>query len=144
MAVGVNFALVFAERDIQSPSVFMMTPVENTKKETVTLTCYVKDFYPKEVLITWLVNDQAVNPTHDFNTTSPIESNDGSYSAYGHMSLSFKEWHDNDMVYSCAVYHQSVVNNTNKVIIRSVGYKTFEKINMVNLSLNIPDKCTTQ
>uniref|UniRef100_A0A672FP07 Ig-like domain-containing protein n=1 Tax=Salarias fasciatus TaxID=181472 RepID=A0A672FP07_SALFA len=124
------------------PSVFMLPPVEHPKTERVTLTCFVKDFSPPEVFVSWLVNDEEAGSEYDFNTTSPVESK-GSYSAYGQLTLSFDQWSDSEAVYSCVVYHESLVNTT-KAIVRSIGYRTFEKNNVVNLSMNVPDTCKAQ
>ncbi|KAL3053942.1 hypothetical protein OYC64_006295 [Pagothenia borchgrevinki] len=122
----------------QRPSVFMLPPLEHTKKETVTLTCLVKDFYPKYVFVAWLVDDQETGL--QYNTTSPIE-NQGSYSAYGQLTLSLEQWNDNDTVFSCVVYHESMVKTGTKAIVRSIGHRTFERTNLVNLNMNIPDTC---
>ncbi|CAB1436512.1 unnamed protein product [Pleuronectes platessa] len=121
----------------QRPSVFMMPPVEHIKKNMVTLTCFVKDFSPEEVFVAWLVDDELTKDA--FNTTNPIK-NHGSYSAYGQLSISLDTWKDAGSVYSCVVYHQSLDSNT-RAIVRSIAYNTFDKLNLVNVSLNIPNTC---
>nr|AAD37510.1 immunoglobulin heavy chain precursor [Anarhichas minor] len=126
--------------ETRRPSVFMLPPLEHTSQEMVTLTCYVKDFFPKEVFVSWLVDDEiADSKQYKFHTTNPI-GNHESYSTYGQLSLTFEQWKDNDMVFSCVVHHESVANTT-KAIVRSIGHRTFERTNLVNLNINIPEPC---
>uniref|UniRef100_A0A665UP22 Ig-like domain-containing protein n=1 Tax=Echeneis naucrates TaxID=173247 RepID=A0A665UP22_ECHNA len=135
-----NFYEPLKERyERKRPSVFMLPPVEHTKTNTVTLTCFVKDFFPQEVYVSWLVDDEAAASTYKVSTTNPVKDN-GSYSVYGQITVDIDEWKNDNLVYNCAVYHESVVNNT-KAIVRSIGHRSFDKTNMVNLNMNIPETC---
>lgn len=132
-----NCSLILTGGPILRPSVFMLPPVEHTRKNQVTLTCYVKDFFPKDVFVSWLIDDEKQN--YEYHTTDPVEIN-GSYSAYGQLLIPLKDWEQDGSVYSCAVHHESM-GNTTKVIIRSVGKRTFDRTNLVNLNMNVPENC---
>uniref|UniRef100_A0A3B3IH02 Ig-like domain-containing protein n=1 Tax=Oryzias latipes TaxID=8090 RepID=A0A3B3IH02_ORYLA len=131
--------LVLAGEHVQRPSVFMLPPVEHAKNKEVTLTCSVKDFFPEEVFIAWLVDDDVVDSKYKTSTTSPVEKQ-GSYLVYSQLTLTDDQWKQSGVVYSCAVYHESITNST-RSIVRSIGFSTDDKNNLVNLNLNISEKC---
>uniref|UniRef100_A0A4W5PCG4 Ig-like domain-containing protein n=1 Tax=Hucho hucho TaxID=62062 RepID=A0A4W5PCG4_9TELE len=129
--------------DPKRPSVFLLAPAEQTSSDTVTLTCYVKDFYPKDVLVAWLVDDEPVERTsssamYQFNTTSQIQSG-RTYSVYSQLTFSNYLWKNKEVVYSCVVYHESMIKST-KILMRTID-RTSNQPNLVNLSLNVPQRC---
>uniref|UniRef100_H2S6Y9 Ig-like domain-containing protein n=1 Tax=Takifugu rubripes TaxID=31033 RepID=H2S6Y9_TAKRU len=125
--------------EIQRPSVFMLSPIEHTSTNMVALSCYVKDFFPLEVYVSWLVNDEEITQESSFHTTSPLKYN-GAYVAYGHLMVPLDQWKKTDVVYSCLVHHESMANTTRNIV-RSIGYRDSVHTNLINLDLKIPDKC---
>lgn len=117
----------------------MLSPVENTRKDVAILTCYLKDFFPQEVYVSWLINDQEVDQKYSFHTTNSEKYN-STYVAYGHLMVPLNVWKGNDMTFSCLVYHESVADTT-RTIVRSIVQKDLNCANTVNLDLTIPDKC---
>uniref|UniRef100_A0A8C9R5G8 Ig-like domain-containing protein n=1 Tax=Scleropages formosus TaxID=113540 RepID=A0A8C9R5G8_SCLFO len=120
----------------KAPSVFILGPAEQRMVDQVTLTCYAKDFYPKEVLISWLADDELVD-RKKFSMTSVIQTGN-TYSVYSQLTVNLLDW-QKGKVYSCAVHHETVPRLV-KTIVRSVD-SVSKKPTLVNLSLNIPHTC---
>uniref|UniRef100_A0A3Q3GTG8 Ig-like domain-containing protein n=1 Tax=Labrus bergylta TaxID=56723 RepID=A0A3Q3GTG8_9LABR len=116
---------------------------EISKGNEVTLVCLVSSLEQQDYYIAWSEYiGQKTGNYYGFHTTKPVE-NQGSYSAYSQLSLSFEQWNKSDAVFSCVVYHESLTNTT-KAIVRSIGSKTSQNINLVNLNMNIPETCKAQ
>ncbi|KAG9263907.1 titin-like [Astyanax mexicanus] len=112
---------MFLGRDRTSPSVYLLPPPENTQDNLVTLTCYVKRFYPKDVVVYWLANDEKLNNTEQYqqNTTSVLEvENEQLFSVYSQLVVDAGEWLSGT-TFSCLVYHEAI-DPTVRMIARSI------------------------
>lgn len=117
----------------------MLPPLKLTDEKMVTLTCYVKDFFPQEIFVNWQID--AAPTTFKFNTTNSIQSN-GSYYAYSQMTIPLNEWENPNKEYSCRIYHESI--DQDSAMVKSITYHSSEQINMVNLNMNFPSMCNAQ
>ncbi|XP_076122804.1 uncharacterized protein LOC143102878 [Alosa pseudoharengus] len=113
------------------PSVFLMPPPEHDESNDMTLTCYAKDFYPKEVFVSWLADDEPL----DKSKQTDVINNDGEYSVYSQLTITQLQWQQG-VVFSCVVYHESS-DATVRMITRSIDI-TSQKPNVVSLSMNVP------
>lgn len=121
------------------PKVYLLAPPESSG-ESVTLTCYVKDFYPKEVAVSWLVNDKQVEEVvgYEQNTTAVIDRNN-LFSVYSQLIIKTADWNSGS-VFSCLVYHESIKDCV-RHISRSIA-KDSKTPTLVNLTLTNPQSCS--
>uniref|UniRef100_A0AAY5EN58 Ig-like domain-containing protein n=1 Tax=Electrophorus electricus TaxID=8005 RepID=A0AAY5EN58_ELEEL len=133
---GKGTTVTVTSGDLRCPSVYLLAPPEKSPdEEWVTLTCYVKNFYPKEVVVIWLANDKPVEGDKA-RTTSVIER-DGHFSVYSQLLV--QDWEQDSVVYSCVVYHEA-----NDQTVRLIARTTDSKSNtptLVNFSMNVPSGC---
>ncbi|XP_036418930.1 uncharacterized protein LOC118802491 [Colossoma macropomum] len=124
------------------PSVYLLAPPEHGQEREVTLTCYVKSFYPKDLVVYWLANDKILNSTEDdsipyqHRTSCPIEvEKDRLYSIYSQLVISSAEW-ETGTVFTCLVYHEAI-NPTVRTISRSLD-SVSGKPTVVSLTMSVP------
>lgn len=119
-----------------------MPPPEHEQSGTVTLTCFAKEFFPKEVFVSWLANDDPVDDEYSQKMTSVIESSNGdkgTYSVYSQLTFDKKKWEDDGTVFSCVVYHESA-KATVRMISRSID-RVSQKPTTVSVSMGAVGTC---
>ncbi|MBN3302896.1 IGHM protein, partial [Amia calva] len=125
----------------RTPSVFLLPPSSEQNsgiREELPLTCFIKDFYPKDVYVSWLADDVPVAESK-FHTTSLIEEEAGkSYSVYSKLSVRTSDW-NSGVFYTCVVHHESTPDSV-PMITRTIDSSS-GKPTLVNLNLKVPDTC---
>ena len=108
----------------------------------MTLTCFVKDFYPADILVHWLVDNLTIdgNALYSHKTTNVIENGD-LFSTYGQLTFSSDGWKDG-RVFRCEVYHMSM-DSKNQPIVKLITEKTSGNVNIINMNLG-PSTCLPQ
>lgn len=132
-----NCGFIFVGKP-DKPEVYLIAPPDST--DQVTLTCYVKNFYPKEVAVSWLVDDELVERRSDYkqNITSALE-NDKSFSVYSQLVFSGSDW-ESGKVFTCRVYHESL-EDPERLISRSIS-KSPNTATIMHLALHAPPVCS--
>uniref|UniRef100_A0A4W3GS01 Ig-like domain-containing protein n=1 Tax=Callorhinchus milii TaxID=7868 RepID=A0A4W3GS01_CALMI len=105
---------------------------ELSAQQSLTLSCLVKNFAPKEIFVEWTVNDQLIDANKYKNTELMADSAD--YSTYSMLSISAGDW-DRGYSYSCVVGHEIFPLKT---LTRAVN-KSSGKPSFVNISLVLMD-----
>uniref|UniRef100_A0A8D2L3V9 Ig-like domain-containing protein n=1 Tax=Varanus komodoensis TaxID=61221 RepID=A0A8D2L3V9_VARKO len=123
------------------PSVYILPPPteELALKETATLTCLANNFYPNEVLVQWLQNNQPVSRSK-YITSKPTQESEkqNSYYVYSKLTISEQDWSNNDQ-FTCVVGHEALpLYTTQKTIDKTMG-----KPAVINVSLQFSDTLTT-
>nr|AFM90331.1 secretory form of immunoglobulin heavy chain [Callorhinchus milii] len=120
----------------KQPSVYLLLPSaeELSAQQSLTLSCLVKNFAPKEIFVEWTVNDQSIDADKYKNTEVMADSADGDYSMYSMLSISAGDW-DRGYSYSCVVGHETFPLKT---LTRAVN-KSSGKPSFVNISLVLMD-----
>nr|AFM86136.1 immunoglobulin heavy chain IgH [Callorhinchus milii] len=121
---------------MKQPSVYLLLPSaeELSAQQSLTLSCLVKNFAPKEIFVEWTVNDQSIDADKYKNTEVMADSADGDYSMYSMLSISAGDW-DRGYSYSCVVGHETFPLKT---LTRAVN-KSSGKPSFVNISLVLMD-----
>uniref|UniRef100_A0A8C0M3A9 Ig-like domain-containing protein n=1 Tax=Canis lupus familiaris TaxID=9615 RepID=A0A8C0M3A9_CANLF len=99
-----------ARGQAHQPSVYVLPPSrEELSKNTVSLTCLIKDFFPPDIDVEWQSNGQQ-EPESKYRTTPPQLDEDGSYFLYSKLSVDKSRWQRGD-TFICAVMHEALHNH---------------------------------
>uniref|UniRef100_A0A8C7AIW9 Ig-like domain-containing protein n=1 Tax=Neovison vison TaxID=452646 RepID=A0A8C7AIW9_NEOVI len=107
--------------EAHQPSVYVLPPSwDELSKNTVSVTCLVKDFYPPDIDVEWQSNGQQF-PEASVRTTPPQLDADGTYFLYSKLSVDKARWQRKE-TFTCAVLHEALHNHhTQKTISQSPG-----------------------
>uniref|UniRef100_A0A8D2B0R9 Ig-like domain-containing protein n=1 Tax=Sciurus vulgaris TaxID=55149 RepID=A0A8D2B0R9_SCIVU len=101
----------------REPQVYTLPPAqEELTKNTVSLTCLIKGFYPSDISVEWESQGQ---PEQDYKTTLPVQDADGSYFLYSKLNVIRNRWQAGTR-FTCSVMHEALHNHfTQKTLSQS-------------------------
>lgn len=103
------------------PQVYALAPHEDElTKNTVSVTCLVKDFFPPDIHVEFESNGQP-EPESKYHTTPPQLDADGSYFLYSKLTVDKGRWQQGQ-TFVCTVMHEALHNHsTQKTVSRNPG-----------------------
>ncbi|XP_072820010.1 immunoglobulin gamma-1 heavy chain-like [Vicugna pacos] len=110
-----------AKGQTREPQVYTLAPHrEELAKDTVSVTCLVKGFFPADINVEWQRNGQPESEGTYANTPPQLD-NDGTYFLYSKLSVGKNTWQQGE-VFTCVVMHEALHNHsTQKSISQSPG-----------------------
>lgn len=110
-----------AKGEARQPNVYVLPPPrDELNKNTVSVTCLIKDFYPPDIDVEWQNNGQQVSEINVRRTPPQLDA-DGTYFLYSKLSVEKGRWQRGE-VFTCAVMHEALHNHhTQKSISQSPG-----------------------
>ena len=93
--------------ELQDPKVYILAPHrEEVTKNTVSVTCLVKDFYPPDINVEWQSNEEP-EPEVKYSTTPAQLDGDGSYFLYSKLTVETDRWEQGES-FTCVVMHEAI------------------------------------
>ncbi|KAL8177240.1 UNVERIFIED_CONTAM: hypothetical protein K2H54_043671 [Gekko kuhli] len=124
-----------------APAIYVLPPSseELALRETVTITCLLKDFYPNDFFVKWLRNDELVGD-HVYFIGQPIQESKSPerYFTYSTLTVKEQDW-SYGATYTCVVGHEALpLQTTQKTVDKKTGKPT-----LVNVSLVLSEAANT-
>nr|AAM45140.1 immunoglobulin epsilon chain precursor [Tachyglossus aculeatus] len=93
-----------------APEVYALSPPQEEVDlgGSVSLTCLVKGFYPRDVSVLWLLNNEEL-PTERYQTSKPLKDQgpDPAYFLYSRLAVNRSDW-EVSTSYTCQVVHEAL------------------------------------
>uniref|UniRef100_A0ACB8EWQ3 Uncharacterized protein n=1 Tax=Sphaerodactylus townsendi TaxID=933632 RepID=A0ACB8EWQ3_9SAUR len=116
------------------PSVYVLPPPAEqlALRETATVTCLLKDFYPNDIFVRWMRNNEPVGAS-EYYISQPIRESKSPerYFAYSTLNVKEQDW-SYGATYTCVVGHEALpLQTTQKTVDKSTGKPTFVNVSLV-------------
>lgn len=116
--MGFSFSLHVHQETSKAPIVHIYPAIPGNSR---ILTCFIRNFFPRQTDVQWLKNGQAI-PEKDYVNTPAVKENSGdSYFQYSKLSIPELSW-DQGNEFSCEVVHEALETKvTQKSIKKTLG-----------------------